>query len=298
MRSVRSLPAATNQVMASLPLTFALLALSLAHADITVLKANNLSEVEKPAKKADGQSHVWNPVNENPVVQRAEEETSRAWNALWNNSFIRNAVRQTEADTTHAWKMADNNAVMKPIVQEVENTYSQLTNVTNGNAMVPDVEHVETHGWNVGALLCAVILLLCPAGCCGLCALGNYMEFSKARKKEHERLQRTSDTEGDVSATPHPTLNWCYPSVSQLWNFDGRELCEILHQEVLLMLMCPVLALLAAPWTTCEEGSPSWIYIVYLPVLARSKWVEVQLMLSRQMNRRFPLAIDPEVLGE
>eukprot|EP00438_Fugacium_kawagutii_P026076 Skav226867 [mRNA] locus=scaffold1187:75612:77375:+ [translate_table: standard] len=177
---------------------------------------------------------------------------------------------------------------MKPIAQEVGNTYSQLTHVTSGNTTVPNVERKKTHGSNVGAFLCAVILLLCPAGLCGRCAW-DYVEFSKAGKKEYEQLQQTRDTEGDVSAKLHPSLNWCYPWVSQLWNFDGRELGEILHQEVLLMLMCPVLALLAAPWTTCEEGSPSWIYIVYLPVLARSKWAEFQLMLSRQVNKRCPL---------
>lgn len=74
--------------MMSLPLVVVLLELSLAHGDITVLKANNLSEVAKPAKKADGQSDVWNPLKENPVVKRAEEETSRAWNALDRKSVV------------------------------------------------------------------------------------------------------------------------------------------------------------------------------------------------------------------
>ena len=50
------------------------------------------------------------------------------------------------------------------------------------------------------------------------------------------------------------------------------------------MLACPLLALLAAPYTTCEAGSPSWLYILYVPVLARSKWVEWQLMLNQHVN--------------
>ena len=55
---------------------------------------------------------------------------------------------------------------------------------------------------------------------------------------------------------------------------------DVLHREILLMLICPVLAWLAAPWTTCEKGSPSWLYAVYLPILARSKWIEWRLMLD------------------
>eukprot|EP00438_Fugacium_kawagutii_P019645 Skav232818 [mRNA] locus=scaffold614:587314:588180:- [translate_table: standard] len=279
--------------MPSLPLTFVLLALSVAHEDIKALKAKSLREVEKPAKKADRQSAVWNLLNVNALVKRAEEDTSNAWNALWNNNLVRNAVNQTETDTTHAWKMAENNAVMKPILQEVESTYSQLTNATSWNTMVPAVEHMETHDWTVGALLCAVILLLCPVCCCGLCALTNWINLSKARKQEYEQLEETSeatsDRQADVSATHCPNLSWCYAWLSRFWNFDNRGLAEVLHQEVLLMLICPFLAFLAAPWTTCEEGLPSWIYIVYLPVLARSQWVELQLMLRRQVNRCFLL---------
>eukprot|EP00438_Fugacium_kawagutii_P026092 Skav226883 [mRNA] locus=scaffold1187:380005:380841:+ [translate_table: standard] len=275
--------------MVLLPLTFASLTLSLAHEDITVRKANNLSEMEKPAKKANGQSNVWKPLKGNPVVKQAEEETSRAWNGFWNNSWVRNAVNQTEADATYAWKLAENNTVLRPVVQEAENTYSQLTNVTSWNATVPAVEHMETHGWNVGALLCAAILLLCPATCCGLCAWANYEHFSEVDKKAYEELEEsseaTSHTDGDISATHLLTFSWCYHLVSRLRNWDDLELGEVLRQEVLLMLVCPFLALLAAPWTTCEQGAPSWIYLIYLPVLARNKWVERQLMLSQQVNR-------------
>eukprot|EP00438_Fugacium_kawagutii_P026096 Skav226887 [mRNA] locus=scaffold1187:470623:473202:+ [translate_table: standard] len=296
--------------MMSLPLVFALLSLSLADGDIKLLQANNLSEVPKPAKKADGLSDFSNRLNENLVMKRAEEETSRAWNALWNNSWVRNAVNQTETDTAYTWKMAENNTVLRPVVQEVAHTYSQLTNVTSANATVPDVEHMETHGWNVGALLCVAILLLCPAGCCAYCAWINCRYFPWSCKQGYDQLpqsrevsriesvvsatsngssEASSDTEANVSAAHH--------LVSKLWSFEDRKLGEVLRQEVLLMLMCPVLALLAAPWTTCEAGSPSWLYLVYLPVLARSKWVELQLMLSRQVQSEYRQALACDLNG-
>eukprot|EP00438_Fugacium_kawagutii_P026093 Skav226884 [mRNA] locus=scaffold1187:388174:390597:+ [translate_table: standard] len=258
--------------MMSLRLVFALAFVSLAHGGITFLKAKSLSEVEKPARKADGQSDFWNPWNENPVVKQAEGETSRVWNAIWNNSWVRNVANQTEREATYAWNVAENNTVVKPMVQEVENTYSQLTNITSGNSTVPDVQHMKIHSWNVGALLCAVILLLCPAGFWGLFAFQMLEESREA-----------SDAEVDISVSYHPNLNCCYCWVSRLWNFGNTNLQKVLHQEVLLMLICPCLAFLAAPWTTCEEGTPSWTYLLYLPVIARSKWVERQLMLSRQV---------------
>eukprot|EP00438_Fugacium_kawagutii_P019985 Skav217090 [mRNA] locus=scaffold2169:286597:287421:- [translate_table: standard] len=260
-RAVSLTPAATVQVMISLPWTFALLSFSSANGGTMSLKAKSLREEEKPAK-ADGQSDFSSQLKKNLVVKRAEE-TSRAWNAIWNNSWVRNAVNHT----AYAWKLAENNTVLKPMVQELENTYSQLTN-TSGNAAVPVVTHMETHGWNVGALLCAAILLLCPTCCCGLCALGNWMCFHKARKREYARLEEISE---DSSDSDRPNLNCYHPWVLSFWNLDNRKLVEVLHQEIPLMLICPFLALLAAPWTTCEQGAPSWIYLIYFPLLARSR---------------------------
>eukprot|EP00438_Fugacium_kawagutii_P026097 Skav226888 [mRNA] locus=scaffold1187:485198:490229:+ [translate_table: standard] len=63
---------------------------------------------------------------------------------------------------------------------------------------------------------------------------------------------------------------------------------DVLHREILLMLICPCLAWLAAPWTTCEKGSPSWLYAVYFPILVRSKWIEWRLMPDFNITNVFP----------
>eukprot|EP00438_Fugacium_kawagutii_P026083 Skav226874 [mRNA] locus=scaffold1187:205759:209608:+ [translate_table: standard] len=205
--------------MLSVPLLFALLTLSVAHGDISDLKGKNLSEVTKPAKTG-GPSDVWSRLNKNPLVKQAEEETSRAWNA---------------------------------VAQDVLHMFSELTNSTPANA-IGDGGHPEI-AWNIGAVVVAALAVLLPVGCCGFCL------WAHANQTLDVLQQR-------------PGYSLLLPEVS--------DLKKVLRLELPLMLACPILALMAGPWTTCATGCPTWIYVLYLPILLRSKWVEQALACDLQ----------------
>ena len=57
-----------------------------------------------------------------------------------------------------------------------------------------------------------------------------------------------------------------------------EHLRELIRQrvrwEARLMLVLPMVPLLAAPWTTCTGGMPTWAYIIYLPFLLKAKVTE------------------------
>lgn len=53
---------------------------------------------------------------------------------------------------------------------------------------------------------------------------------------------------------------------------------QVARREMRMMLLLPLLPLLALPYTTCSEGSPLWLYAIYVPFLLRSKYVELELM--------------------
>ena len=57
-----------------------------------------------------------------------------------------------------------------------------------------------------------------------------------------------------------------------------REVGRKLRCEMRLMWLLPLLSLVAAPWTTCAGGSPTWVYLLYVPVLLRAKYIEYQLL--------------------
>jgi len=58
------------------------------------------------------------------------------------------------------------------------------------------------------------------------------------------------------------------------WDEIGRQV----RREARLMLAVAVLPLVSAPWTSCLSGSPTWLYISYLPFLLRSKMVEYKII--------------------
>lgn len=72
----------------------------------------------------------------------------------------------------------------------------------------------------------------------------------------------------------------------EAWMRAKEEIKEKMHREVgrklrcemRLMWLLPLLPLVAAPWTTCAGGSPTWVYLLYLPVLLRAKYIEYQLL--------------------
>eukprot|EP00438_Fugacium_kawagutii_P026084 Skav226875 [mRNA] locus=scaffold1187:215085:216155:+ [translate_table: standard] len=182
--------------------------------------------------------------NENPVVNQAEQERPSAWKAM-KNGVIKNTLKQTETRATDAWKMAQNNAFLKPITEDMSHMWAELTNSTS--VTIPHDEDRQVYAWNIGAVIVAALAVLLPMCCCGFCAW--------ARPTYGPLLPEDSDSE--------------------------RFLHTVLCDEVRLMLACPALAMMSGPWTTCAGGAPTWVYILYLPILLRSKWVEYQLMLNK-----------------
>ncbi|CAE7372140.1 unnamed protein product [Symbiodinium necroappetens] len=72
----------------------------------------------------------------------------------------------------------------------------------------------------------------------------------------------------------------------EVWTIATEEIRKKMHQEVgrklrcemRLMWLLPLLPLVAAPWTTCAGGSPTWVYLLYIPALLRAKYIEYQLL--------------------
>lgn len=153
---------------------------------------------------------------------------------------------------------------MTDVAHELAHDYGELT---NRSREIPVAHHpVPTYRWNLGACFCAVLLVLCPAFLCGACSWKNYLHYSSGLQGSLVHLR--SEEEENLLAPP----------------FSETDSSNALRMEVLLMLICPFLPLLAAPWTTCARGSPSWLYVLYLPILARSKCIEYKLMLDPQVN--------------
>lgn len=171
------------------------------------------------------------------------------------DTSVKQDAVEAHEDTSSAWNT---------IAQDVVHIYTELANNSPANMTLPDGEHPQI-AWNIGAVLVAALLVLLPAGCCGLCAWKHYHQqtFSQIQQR--------------------PGYSLLLPEVAG----DSEPLHKVLRREVLLMLACPALALLAGPWTTCAEGCPTWIYVLYLPILLRSKWVEWHMMLNWQVKGVF-----------
>ena len=72
------------------------------------------------------------------------------------------------------------------------------------------------------------------------------------------------------------------------WDQLGRQV----RTEARLMLLVALLPLGSAPWTSCLGGSPTWLYVLYLPFLLRSKVVEYQII------KKFGIEWGPALLFE
>lgn len=61
---------------------------------------------------------------------------------------------------------------------------------------------------------------------------------------------------------------------------DGRHSMQSLRRHMYSMAIFLLLALLGAPWTSCE-GSPMWLYWLYVPLLVAIKVAEYRLMCAQ-----------------
>ena len=66
-----------------------------------------------------------------------------------------------------------------------------------------------------------------------------------------------------------------------------------LRREARLMMVLQLLALVAAPWTTCRGGPPMFLYVVYLPILVHSKWIECSLLQELGLTWNFSGELRP-----
>ena len=61
------------------------------------------------------------------------------------------------------------------------------------------------------------------------------------------------------------------------------------------MMLVPMLAFAAAPWTTCTGGPLVFLYATYLPVLIRSKWIEYGLLQQLEVQFSFSMLFESGV---
>eukprot|EP00440_Ansanella_granifera_P034033 gb/GFBE01036918.1/.p1 GENE.gb/GFBE01036918.1/~~gb/GFBE01036918.1/.p1 ORF type:complete len:483 (+),score=77.34 gb/GFBE01036918.1/:1-1449(+) len=119
--------------------------------------------------------------------------------------------------------------------------------------------------WTWQAWLVAGVFVIFGPGCqvllLGLCACGKF-----AMKGTE------TDLVDDLEEVP---LFWGAEQQATDTNVP-----KLLYRELRLMMLLPLLPLLAQASTTCEKGMPNWVYLIYLPILLRSKWLEWRILKS------------------
>ena len=119
-----------------------------------------------------------------------------------------------------------------------------------------------TYSWGFASVSCAVLCVLCPLVVCGICiaCTGCFQELIKGSKYSTYIAMDIMDVGPDRSID--------IPCLSPFG----------LKGEMYFMLLLPLLPLIAAPWTTCADGAPSWMYAFPAALFLRSKLVEVIYM--------------------
>ncbi|CAK9073831.1 Hypothetical protein SCF082_LOCUS36062 [Durusdinium trenchii] len=144
--------------------------------------------------------------------------------------------------------------------QQVENftshAWSQI--MAEDGAKPTEAQHTA-YGWNWAAVCLGSFLVLCPACGCLCCTYAGILE-------------------DDFGAG-----SWLHdyePLVCEDSEAGAKQQIQakVARREMRMMLLLPLLPLLALPYTTCSEGSPLWLYAIYVPFLLRSKYVELELM--------------------
>eukprot|EP00929_Paragymnodinium_shiwhaense_P027854 TRINITY_DN16257_c0_g1_i8.p1 TRINITY_DN16257_c0_g1~~TRINITY_DN16257_c0_g1_i8.p1 ORF type:complete len:499 (-),score=62.67 TRINITY_DN16257_c0_g1_i8:329-1825(-) len=119
--------------------------------------------------------------------------------------------------------------------------------------------------WTLGSIILVTCCTLCIGGCqCLCCAFSCVAEGGAWRELAQDGLSLVS---------PYEVLHQQEAEGSQPINIE-----RVLRREARLMVVCSLLPLLAAPWTTCKSGPPNWIYAMYIPTLIRCNVVEYKLV--------------------
>lgn len=73
---------------------------------------------------------------------------------------------------------------------------------------------------------------------------------------------------------------------------------KVMRRELRLASFSPLIPLLGVPFATCEDGPPIWVYLLFLPLLLRTKWMEWQVLqrmgkasLSTMLTFSFSLGV-------
>ena len=157
--------------------------------------------------------------------------------------------------------------------------------------------------WTWESVMLALFCTMVFAGClCERCI--QFTRLALSELKTESRLSETSgDSEGhafltssDCSSDSETSSPDCSSSIfgppfvatGMDWDQLGRQV----RTEARLMLLVALLPLGSAPWTSCLGGSPTWLYVLYLPFLLRSKVVEYQII------KKFGIEWRPALLFE
>eukprot|EP00441_Pelagodinium_beii_P037539 CAMPEP_0197628564 /NCGR_PEP_ID=MMETSP1338-20131121/6819_1 /TAXON_ID=43686 ORGANISM="Pelagodinium beii, Strain RCC1491" /NCGR_SAMPLE_ID=MMETSP1338 /ASSEMBLY_ACC=CAM_ASM_000754 /LENGTH=440 /DNA_ID=CAMNT_0043199547 /DNA_START=60 /DNA_END=1379 /DNA_ORIENTATION=+ len=135
-----------------------------------------------------------------------------------------------------------------------------------------DAEHAEgpsrgwkQWSWQAGACtglicLCCVLPLTCA---CIVCCLG-VDSFDKGLLHEAGELVDCQDIQRGYEPVEDSPL----------------DLKRLLRREMRYVMLYPLLPLLGLSQTTCKHGAPLWVYVCFLPLLARAHWIEWRILRS------------------
>jgi len=128
--------------------------------------------------------------------------------------------------------------------------------------------------WSWTALAASVVLLCCCALCQFACAAFSiYVAYIEGVASTYDTLL---GEDKDASAGDDKD--------SKITGAKMEGILRIVHREMRMMMLYPFIPLLALldPRATCKDGLPTWIYLIYFPLLIRSKLIELRIL--RQLD--------------
>jgi len=207
------------------------------------------------------------------VDQRRLRQDAAAWERREGIDHDLTAERERHQSQLEEYKKAigTENERHRRKVEALEKQLAELDHAGDGDeesAHADLFEHggrVKDVSWNMGSMVAASIVLLCCCLCQGGCVVGACCGTAQGFIYEAAFC-----------------LNPSYLFYAPLDSEDDRG--RTLRREARLMALLPLLALAGASETTCEGGAPSWLYVIYVPILVRAKIIEWRILTELKQS--------------
>mmetsp|Transcript_62457 Transcript_62457/g.140820 ORF Transcript_62457/g.140820 Transcript_62457/m.140820 type:complete len:503 (+) Transcript_62457:57-1565(+) len=173
--------------------------------------------------------------------------------------MLRSRVKQLEAQvnrSSRASQLAGTEAANFAVASQAESDSEIMDTV--------DVKEIYQENTGIVRVATAVFISLCVLSQLSCCVYCSCVSTRSLLKDVGGCIQR-----GDFLYSQLPESR-----------MDEMEVVgAMLQREMRLKVFTPfLLPLLTFPWTDCHHGSPLWGYMAFLPLIARSKYIEVGIL--------------------